>query len=195
MADLRLKQGKIFVVSGPSGSGKTTLIDKVFKNPKLKKKLVRSVSFTTRPRRAIEKQGDHYFFISPAQFRTLKATKKILEWTRYLGYYYATPKGTVDIYLAEGKSIVLCLDLKGALRIKKLYASQAVTIFVEPPSIKDLHQRIKGRCQTDKKEIIARLALADAELAAAKEYDYCILNRDLREAAKRLTQIILKEIS
>ncbi|MFH1198543.1 MAG: guanylate kinase [Candidatus Omnitrophota bacterium] len=193
--DHRPGQGKVFVVSGPSGSGKTTLIDRVFKNPKLKRQLARSISFTTRPKRAIEKQGAHYFFISELKFQAARRAKKILEWTRYLGYYYATPKDRVDKYIAQGKPVVLCLDLKGALKVKKLYKFRAVTIFVEPPSIKELRQRIKGRCQTDKKEIALRLGLADKELAAAKQYDYCILNKNLEEAARKLTGIILKEIA
>jgi guanylate kinase len=124
--------GRIFVVSGPSGSGKTTLLKRALAGKFLKKKFVKSVSITTRPKRSGEREARDYFFVKPLEFRRLNKAKKILEWTRYLGYYYGTKKEFLEERLIEGKHLALCLDHKGALRLKKLYPKNTVTIFVDP---------------------------------------------------------------
>jgi len=188
-------EGKIFVVTGPSGSGKTTLRNILLKDKVLKDKFVKSISLTTRKPRFNEINGKDYFFISEASFNRQKRDKKILEWTRYLGYYYATPKAFVEASLRQGKSIFLCLDLKGALRLKKLYANKTVAIFILPPSIEVLKKRIEGRCnKTKKNEIINRLKLAKKELLFAKKFDYAILNTNLSQAKIALKKILLKEL-
>jgi len=186
----------IFVISGPSGSGKTTLLESLLKAKQLKDKLVKPVSFTTRPRRPDEKDGRDYFFITGREFRQKKQEKKFLEWTRYLGYYYATSRDFLQRYLKQARHIILCLDLKGAFQIRKFYPKKTVLIFVMPPSLGALRQRIQiRRCQTKKREIAQRIRLAQKELLAAKRYDYCILNRDLRSAVKELKNIILNKIN
>jgi len=186
---------KIFVISGPSGSGKSTLLAKLTKEPGLRKNIAKSVSFTTRPKRTGEREARDYFFIALADFKRALRQKKILEWTNYLGYYYGTPKDFVQKALQENKYVLLCLDFKGALRIKRLYPVNAVTIFVSPPSVKELRARITQRCnRTGKDEIRRRLSLAHEELLAAKKYDYCVLNKDLDTAVRKLRGIILKEI-
>ncbi len=192
-------QGKnrrlIFVISGPSGSGKTTLLKKLLKNKELKKRLVQSVSFTTRPKRQRERHKRDYFFITKAEFKRQRQAKKILEWTRYLGYHYATPKDFVDGQLKRGKHIILCLDLKGTLKIKRLYPKNTVAIFIMPPSLEALRHRIEGRCnKTHKEEIKQRLKLAQEELSASRNYDYCLVNKNLTSAVKELQDIILREI-
>jgi len=189
------KKGKIFVISGPSGSGKTTLLERLLKDKGLKKKLAKSISLTTRQRRSGERSGKHYFFISESELKERLRAKKILEWTRYLGYYYATPKGFVERELRKGKNLALCLDLKGALQIKRIYPKNAVTIFIAPPSIEELRQRIKGRCsKTKQEEIMGRLELASEEMLEARRYDYSLVNEDLTQAQKMLKDIILREI-
>jgi guanylate kinase len=188
------KQGKIFVISGPSGSGKTTLRDKVLGKSRLKARFVKSVSFTTRKKRSGERNGKDYFFISRALFKRYLKEQKILEWTRYLGYYYATSRDFVAKQLGAGKNIVLCLDLKGAKRTKKLFPHNSVTIFIKPPSLQELHRRIEGRCtKTAKAEVIKRLALARQELKAASGFDYCLVNKDFKKTANALRDIILEE--
>ena len=188
--------GKIFVISGPSGSGKTTLLTRLIQDKKIGKLLVKSCSITTRPRRLGEKQGQDYFFVNKNEFRRLLKAKKILEWTRYLGYYYGTPKGPVESQLKNGKHLGFCLDLKGARILKKIYPNGTVTVFVLPPSINVLKSRIEGRCrETNEKEITQRLRLAQRELLAASKFDYCILNQNLKVALKELKKIFLKEIS
>ena len=188
------KPGKIFIISGPSGSGKTTLLTRLIQDKKIAKSLEKSRSVTTRPRRLGEKQGKDYFFISKGEFRRLLKAKKILEWTRYLGYYYGTPRELVENRLKKGKHLGLCLDLKGARILKKIYPYNSVTVFVLPPSLSVLKARIEGRCrETNKKEVTQRLRLAKREILAAAQFDYRILNQNLRIALKELKKIFLKE--
>lgn len=184
----------IFVISGPSGSGKTTLRDKLLQDKELKSYFVKSISFTTRRKRSAEINKKDYIFINKPEFKKLLKLKKILEWTKYLGYYYATSRDFVDKQIARQESIILCLDLKGALKIKKLYPRNSVTIFILPPSIKELRQRIEGRCnKTKKEEIHKRLALAEKEVSCAGRYDYSVVNDNLARATEELKDIILKE--
>ena len=190
------KPGKIFIISGPSGSGKTTLLTRLIQDKIIGKLLAKSCSVTTRPKRLGEKQGNDYFFVTPDEFKRLLKAKKILEWTRYLGYYYGTPKEPVENRINKGKHLGLCLDLKGAAVLKKIYPRNTVTVFILPPSLNALKARIEGRCrETNKKEITQRLRLAKEEILAAAKFDYCILNQNLRVALKELKNIFLKESS
>ena len=190
------KPGKIFVISGPSGSGKTTLLRSLIQDKKISKLLIKSRSLTTRPRRSQERQGRDYFFVSRNEFKRLLKAKKILEWTRYLGYYYGTLKEPVEAQLKKGRHLGFCLDLKGAATLKEIYPENTVTIFVLPPSLVALKARIEGRCRrTHKKEVAQRLRLARRELALASQFDYCILNQSLSVALKELKDIFLKESS
>ncbi len=189
-------RGFLFVISGPSGSGKTTLAERLVQTPPLKKKLFRSISLTTRPRRRGERNNRDYFFIEPQAFRGLLQRKKILEWTTYLGYHYATPREFVERQMRAGRHLLLCLDGKGALAIKKRYPKQTVTIFVLPPSLRELRGRIlKRSCGTSLAEIESRLRVARRELLNARRYDYCIVNADLRKSVKQLEAIIGETIN
>ena len=188
-------KGKIVVISGPSGSGKTTLREELLQDEELGKRFVKSVSFTTRRKRSGERNNKDYIFISEPEFKKRLKAKKILEWTKYLGYYYATSKDFVDKQLARRKNIILCLDLKGALRIKKLYPRDSLTIFIAPPSIKALRHRIEGRCnKTRKEEVQRRLELARQELSDAGKHDYRVVNKNLAQAAEELKGIILNRV-
>lgn len=183
--------GKIFVISGPSGSGKTTLAAMLLKDPALRGLLCRSISFTTRKARTGERNKRDYFFISEAEFTRKRKAKKILEWTSYLGYYYGTDKGFVEDRLRRFRGIILCLDVAGALRIKRMYPRRAVIVFVKPPSLKELYRRIRARSRsTTEEEIVKRLAVAKEEIKKARLYDYRLVNRDLHKAIERLTKIV-----
>lgn len=189
-------QRLIFVISGPSGSGKTTLLKNLLKDKDLKNRLTKSISFTTRAKRVGEKEGKEYFFISEAHFKSKIKEKKLLEWTRYLGYYYGTPKDFLKRQSRKTKDIILCLDLKGAFKVKQLYPKNTVLIFVLPPSLKELSSRIKKRCyKIDKEEIKKRLELAKGELRAANRYDYSLINKDLNLTVNKLKGIILEEVA
>jgi len=183
----------IFVLSGPSGSGKTTLRDLLLKDKSVKNKFVKSVSFSTRPRRPGEKEGRDYFFVSQGEFCRLKRARKILEWTKYLGYYYGTKKELVEDALKEGKDVLLCLDFKGMRRVKKIYPKKTITIFIVPPSIQELHKRIKGRSlETKDEEVGERVNLAKRELENISLYDFTLRNVNLKQAVKGLKDIVLK---
>ncbi len=187
--------GKIFVISGPSGSGKTTLVKRLLRDRSLRKILVHSISLTTRHKRSKERNKKDYFFITEKQFNEERKAKKILEWTRYLGYYYATPKDFVENQLKYGGNVILCLDLAGARKIKKLYPRNTRTIFVEPPSIDVLHSRIRNRChKTAHEEISQRLGLAQQEISSARQYDYSLVNQDLDLGVQELKRIIVENI-
>ena len=189
------KRGKIFVVSGPSGSGKTTLRDKLLEDASLRRKFTKSVSFTTRPKRSRERHGRDYFFLKDADFKHKIKAKEILEWTKYLGYYYGTSRSFVSKQLRLGKCIILCLDLKGALEVKRLFPRNSVAIFVFPPSLKTLRQRIEKRCcKTKKEEIARRLKLAKVELSGSRHYDYTVVNKNLERAVRELREIVLDQI-
>lgn len=192
----RKPAGLIFVISGPSGSGKTTLVDRVLQEPALKGRLAKSVSFTTRPKRSTESQGREYFFISERRFQQAKQAKKILEWTSYLGYYYGTPLGYLRAQREKGKHLIMCLDLSGTRKIKRLYPGSAVTVFVLPPSLNALRARIRRRCaRTLKEEISNRLDLAGQELATARYYDHQLVNDKLETIVRKLRGIILDKIN
>ncbi|MCX7661994.1 MAG: guanylate kinase [Candidatus Omnitrophica bacterium] len=186
---------KIFVISGPSGSGKTTLVKELLRDRLLKKKLVKSISLTTRPRRKKELKGKDYFFVSKKEFISLLKKNRLLEYTKYLGYYYGTSKDFIEKVLQKNKNILLCLDLRGAKAIKKLYPEKTKTIFVAPPSLEVLKERIKERSPEIKEnELKARLFLAKREIKKKQDFDCCIVNEDLKESIRRLKKIILKEI-
>jgi len=187
-------QGLIFVISGPSGSGKTTLLTNLLKSKDLKNRLVKPISITTRPKRSGEKNGKDYFFVSQKQFKQEKQAKKILEWTRYLSYYYATPKDFVERQLRKKKNLILSLDLRGALRVRRLYPKNTITIFILSPSLAVLRDRIEKRCnKTKKAEIQKRLKLAEKEIQASDRYDYRLVNQDLDETVRQLKDIVLRE--
>ena len=190
------KQGLIFVVSGPSGSGKTTLAGQILRDKALSRKIRKSVSFTTRPKRSGERDKRDYFFVSEGLFRRQLQRKKILEWTSYLGYYYGTPKSSVDRQIREGRHLLLCIDLKGAKNLGRLYPKNCVTIFVMPPDMEELRKRIKKRCsRTKENEVRQRMLLAKKEMRQAGKFDYCLVNKDLKKTVRELKQIILSRIS
>ena len=189
------KQGILFVLSGPSGSGKTTLAKAMLRVPRLKRFLVRSISFTTRPRRRGERNAKDYFFVSDREFRRKRAQQKILEWTRYLGYYYGTARDFVDGNLRQAKSLILCLDIRGARRVKKLYPASSVTVFIMPPSVAELFQRLTRRArETRSEEIRRRLRIARSEMRAAQGFDYRLVNQDLRKAIRELKAIFYSSL-
>jgi guanylate kinase len=185
----------LFVISGPSGSGKTTLIKALLKDRDLKNRLKRSISFTTRPKRKNERDKKDYFFISQEEFKKKLKAKKILEWTKFLDYYYGTSLDYFKDLLKKKKHILLCLDEKGAFKLKRLYPQRTVTIFVLPPDIYTLKERIyKREGKKEEAQLQARINLAKAQLKQAKFYDYRLVNDNFKQTLKALKEIILKEI-
>jgi len=185
----------LFVISGPSGSGKTTLIKELLKDKDLKGKLRRSISFTTRPKRKGEKNNQDYFFITEEEFKKDLKAKKILEWTKFLDYYYGTYRDYFEDLLKKRYHILLCLDEKGAFKIKQLYPKRTVTIFILPPKVEALKKRIfKREKKIERDQLLARINLAKKQLKKVKFYDYQLVNDNFKQTLKDLREIILKEI-
>jgi guanylate kinase len=186
-----MKSGLLIVVSGPSGVGKGAILQGGIKRlPTLR----RSVSVTTRPPRAGESEGESYFFRSPAEFEQLKTAGELLEWARYLDYFYGTPRDWVKEKLQAGIDVALEIDVQGGQQVKKSFPA-AVLVFVAPPSKEVLRQRLLGR-NTEAEEIIARrLAAYEEELKALPLYDYLVVNDVLGEAVDRFCSIITAEKS
>ena len=186
------RKGRVFVISAPSGSGKTTLCEKLIQGLGGKRKLVRSVSATTRKARRGERQGRDYFFISKGEFIKRRKARRFLEWARVLGSFYGTPREFVRKHIDCGADVLLSIDVEGAMKIKRK-TPRAVFIFILPPSFCELEKRLKRRSTESKREIIRRLKLAEKEMGFVEEYDYVVLNDKLKPALKELKRIVRRE--
>lgn len=181
--------GKPFVLSAPSGTGKTTLCNRLLSTTR---RLVRSISVTTRRPRRGETEGKDYLFISKKEFYRLRRTGGLLEWTSFSGAYYGTPLRPLNENLANGKDVLLLLDGRGARAVKKRFKG-ATTIFLLPPSFETLERRLSGRKSEKPSEIRRRLRIAGREMRQSRWYDYAVVNDDLNRALRRLKQIIQKK--
>lgn len=183
------KNGKIIVVSAPSGSGKSTIINAIIDSgtPQLRF----SVSATNRRPRKGEVDGVHYHFLTTEQFRDAIAENRFIEWEEvYPGRFYGTLKDEIERIIDKGGNVILDIDVKGALNVKKLYGDRAVTIFFRPPSVDELRRRLENR-GTDAPEIIEeRVNKAEYELSFADRFDHCIVNDDLDRAIDRTQTVI-----
>ncbi len=177
------------VVSAPSGAGKTTLSREV---RSVVPDLAYSVSYTTRAPRPGEMEGVDFHFVSEALFREMMARNEFAEWAVVHGNLYGTRVRTLEQALGAGRDILLDIDTQGARQLQSRYP-EAVLIFVVAPSIKELDQRLRERKSDAPQEISRRLARAREEIASWREYDYLIVNRDLKEAVEQLAHIIHAE--
>lgn len=186
---LQRRRPLLWVVSGPSGSGKTTLCKMLLRKKYLQ--VVRSVSVTTRALRKGERNKKDYIFVSREDFLRRVRQDEFLEWQETFGNLYGTPKRFIEWSFRRHKDILLCIDVKGALEIKKKRSAQAVFVFVIAPSETHLMQRIKTRARESTVEIQNRLRHARVELSFAKEYDYIVVNNTVSEAVHELEAIII----
>jgi len=184
-----MRKGILFVVSGPSGVGKTSMIKSIISEME---DAVFSVSCTTRPKRPGEVDGEDYFFVSEEEFKKMIEEDAFLEWARVHGYLYGTPKKFVEDTVNKGKDVILDIDVQGALSVKKK-TEDAVYIFIAPPSIEDLRERLEKRKTEDREAMERRLEDARWELQLIEEFDYLIINRDLVEAVNDLKSIMRSE--
>lgn len=176
-----MSQGKLIIFSAPSGSGKTTLVRHLLSKPELK--LAFSVSATSRQKRPTEEDGKDYYFLSPGEFRRRIDQGDFLEWeTVYEHQYYGTLKREVDRIHAEGKTVIFDLDVVGGLNIKKQFGNRALGIFVRPPSVKALEQRLQKRATETDESLAQRIAKAEHELTFADKFDVVLVNDDLETA-------------
>lgn len=183
-------RGILFVISAPSGAGKTTILKKVMARIA---GLVFSVSHTTRKPRVGERNGRDYHFVERAEFRQMIADELFLEWAEVHDNFYGTSMPAVLQQLAGGQDVVLDIDVQGAAIIRKNPTHAAVHIFISPPGLVELEQRLRGRDTEDEESIQVRLQNARVEMQSAAEYDYIIVNDKLDEATDLLASIILAE--
>ncbi len=179
----------VVVVSSPSGGGKTTVIERVLSElPGIRF----SVSHTTRPRRGDEREGVDYHFVGRAAFERLRAEGKLLESAEVHGNLYGTSRAELEAARAEGRDVLLDLDVQGAAQVRACLP-EAVTVFILPPSYPALEQRLRGRGQDDPATIERRLAVAAREIAKVTEYDYALVNDDVDACVEELKTIIRAE--
>ncbi len=179
------------VISAPSGTGKTSVVEKLLASDG---RLLRALTATTRPPREAEVNGKDYLFLSMEEFEAKKKNGFFAESALVHGYWYGSPREQIDQGLHRGKWVVLNVDVQGGLTIKAAYP-QAVLIFLLPPSMEALEERLRGR-RTDTEEVIReRLENARAEMAVAPQYDYVVVNDDIKACAGRLLAIICAETS
>jgi guanylate kinase len=189
------KQGKLIVFSAPSGSGKTTIVHHLLEQKELN--LGFSVSATSRPRRAQEEHGRDYYFLSKEAFEKHIKNNDFLEWEEvYKDNYYGTLQAEVERIWKEGKAVIFDIDVVGGLRIKNKYSEKTLAIFVQPPSLEVMEQRLRNRKTETEEKIIERLNKAEKELKFATDFDVILINDDLETAkkeAKRLVETFLKK--
>jgi guanylate kinase len=182
-------RGLLFIVSAPSGTGKTTVCERlVHQLPGL----CMSRSYTSRAARTGERDGVDYNFISRAQFEEMTAATAFLEWADVFGNYYGTAAADTDALLAEGKDVMLVIDVQGARQVRSR-GIETVGIFVLPPSAAILEQRLRGRSQDTEEQIRKRLETACREVDEFGSYEYVVVNDELDSAVERLRSIVLAE--
>jgi guanylate kinase len=173
-----VQAGQVVVFTGPSGVGKGTLLRSLLpQHPELHL----SVSATTRSPRSGEVEGQDYYFVSPSVFEEWVAAGQLLEWAEYAGNYYGTPRQPVLAQLAQGKTVILEIELEGARQVRQTFP-EALQVFVLPPSLAVLEQRLRGRSLDSAAAIDKRLDRAKVEIAAADEFDVQIINDSLDQA-------------
>lgn len=185
-----MNTGKLIIFSAPSGSGKSTLVNYLMEqHPELQ--LAFSISCTSRAPRGKEKNGVEYFFLSPEEFKKKIANNEFLEYEEvYEDRFYGTLKSQVEVQSQAGQNVVFDVDVKGGVNIKKHYGSRALSVFIQPPSLEELRNRLVGRA-TDAPEVIEqRLNKAEYELSFADKFDRIVINDDLEKAKVDVYNVI-----
>ena len=178
--------GNVFVVVAPSGAGKSSLVNALLaQNPRL----CLSVSATTRAPRSGETDGKDYRFVSQDQFVAMQQNNQLLEWAEVHGNFYGTPRDQIEQAIHQGRDILLEIDWQGARQVKRLFA-QTIGIFILPPSIQTLEQRLQQRGQDSQAVIARRIEAASEEIMHAPEFEYVIINQDFRIALAELAEVV-----
>lgn len=182
-----MNKGNLYIISAPSGAGKTSLVKKLVSNLD---GLIVSVSHTTRQMRKGEIHGKDYFFVDVEAFRTMQGEGAFLECAQVFDNFYGTAQQTVETSLAQGQDVILEIDWQGAAQVRKLIP-EALSIFILPPSIEVLQQRLEKRGKDDVQVISRRMADAVAEMSHYSEFDYLIVNDDFSVALNALKSIVV----
>lgn len=182
---------KLIIFSAPSGSGKTTIVRHLLSLEKLN--LAFSISATSRAPRGQEQHGKDYYFLSVEEFKKHINNAEFLEWEEvYAGNFYGTLKSEVERLWADGKTVLFDIDVIGGLRIKEQFAEQSLAVFVKPPSIEELENRLRQRQTETEEKIKMRLDKAHQELSEAHKFDVVIENNDLQKALQEAEQVVCK---
>ena len=185
-----MMKGKMLIVSAPSGSGKSTIVQWLMQeHPELK--LYFSISCTSRAPRGTERNGVEYFFLTPEEFKDKIAKNEFLEYEEvYENRFYGTLKQQVERQREAGQNVVFDVDVKGGINIKKFYGDEALSLFIQPPSVEELRKRLIGRATDTPEAIEQRLAKAEYELTFAPQFDRVIVNDDLEIAKQEALKTI-----
>lgn len=182
-----MRPGRLIIISAPSGTGKTSVIRRLLvRHPNM----IHSVSWTTRPKRSDEIDGKDYHFVSAQKFAGGVQAGNLAEWAEVHNARYGTPKEPLEQWLAEGKDVLLDLDVQGGLNLKKLYADRAVSIFLLPPSEAELERRLLGRRTDSAADQRVRLANAKKEITFKDRYDHQVINDELEKACASIEKIL-----
>ena len=184
-----MNEGLLVVISAPSGGGKGTILKELFAKDD---NLVLSVSATTRSPRPGEEHGKQYYFLQKEEFEELISQGKMLEYAQYVGKHYGTPREPVEQWMAQGKDVVLEIEVQGGAQIKKLMPG-CVSIFILPPSMEVLEKRLRDRGTEEDATVRKRLEKAREEIPHAKDYDYVVFNDRLEDAVEDLRAILRAE--
>lgn len=184
------RRGLMFVLSSPSGAGKTTLARMLLKADR---NVELSVSVTTRPKRRGEIDGRDYHFIDIARFRAMVKTGKLLEWAEVFNHRYGTPRRPVEKALRAGRDVLFDIDWQGTQQLREKARDDLVSVFILPPTAKELERRLQRRAQDSHDIIGARMAKAAGEISHWPEYDYVIVNRDIEKAFAEVRAILAAE--
>jgi len=182
------RRSYLVVISAPSGGGKTTVIRRLLENREAD--FVYSISATTRAPRPNEQNGRDYYFLAPEEFAAQVDTDGFIEWARVHGNLYGTPKVAVESWLAAGKLVFMDLDVQGGINVKNQYGDRAILIFIQPPSMESLRDRLLGRNSDSPEAIQTRLQNAAEELEKAKFYDHVVVNHKLDDTVDEVRAII-----
>jgi guanylate kinase len=185
------RRGLLLILSSPSGAGKTTLTRMLLQDKALD--LTLSVSVTTRQRRTSEADGIHYHFISMRQFEAMRAAGDLLEAAEVHGHRYGTPRAPVEAVLAQGRDMLFDIDWQGAQQLREAMGADVVSIFILPPSMRELRARLDRRAEDSAAIIAARLENARREIARWRTYDYILINDDLQRAYSQIVAIVAAE--
>ncbi len=183
------KRGQLYVISGPSGCGKDTIVNNLLKK---NNNLWLSISCTSRKPRGKEKNGVEYFFLSEEEFEKEIENDGFLEYAKYAGNYYGTPKKSIEEHLNKGEDVILVIEIQGALKIKNLLP-ETLFIFILPPSMKELKRRLEGRGTEDKEKIDKRFLRAYEEINEVGKYNYVVVNDEVKTAVEKVNAILISE--
>ncbi|HLW91842.1 MAG TPA: guanylate kinase [Roseiarcus sp.] len=185
------RRGLMLILSSPSGAGKTTLTRMLLQDKALD--LTLSVSVTTRERRSSEADGIHYHFVGMKQFEAMRAAGDLLESADVHGHRYGTPRAPVETVLAQGRDMLFDIDWQGAQQLREALGADVVSIFILPPSMRELRARLERRAEDSSTTIVGRLENARNEIARWRSYDYVLINDDLQRAYAQIVAIIAAE--